>query len=77
MIFAFKYGEDVKKVRDRMIPIAESLIGRGAQALVMGCTEVPVILAGYQPPVPLIDPNQIIADVAIRLAKSGDGVGGK
>ena len=72
LIFAFKYGEDVKQVRDRMIPIAESLIGRGAQALVMGCTEVPVILAGYQPPVPLIDPNQIIAEAAVRLAKSGD-----
>lgn len=70
LIYGFKYGEDVKQVQSKMIPVAENLIRNGAKALVMGCTEVPVILEGYQPPVPLIDPNQIIAEVVIRLAKS-------
>jgi len=74
LIFAFKYGESAEQVRNKMVPIAESLIENGAQALVMGCTEVPIILKGYQPPVPLIDPNQIIAEVVIRLAKSKEGI---
>ena len=75
LIYAFKYGEDVKQVQSKIIPIAENLIRNGAKALVMGCTEVPVILEGYHSSVPIVDPNQIIAEVAIRLAKSEDSIG--
>jgi len=69
-LFAYKYGEDVAQVRGRVVPIAEKLVQSGAGALVMGCTEVPLILEGYHSPVPLIDPNQIMAEAVVRYAKS-------
>ena len=35
----------------------------------MGCTEIPLILEGETFPVPLIDPNEIIAQAAVKYAK--------
>lgn len=69
LIFDFKYGKDVMKIRQQIALIVDSLVTDGVQAVVMGCTEIPLILAGYQSPVLLIDPNQIIAEVAIKRAK--------
>lgn len=68
-IFDFKYGGTVTEIQKRIARIVEGLAGEGAQAVVMGCTEIPLILAGYQSPVLLIDPNQIIAEVAVKRAK--------
>lgn len=69
LIFAFKYGEDVIKIQKQTALIVDNLVSNGAQAIVMGCTEIPLILTGYSTPVLLIDPNQIIAEVAIKRAK--------
>jgi aspartate racemase len=69
-IMGFKYGEPVSVTQLKMVQVAESLLAAGAKGLVMGCTEVPIILEGYPSPVPLIDPNQIVAEVVVKLAKS-------
>ena len=36
----------------------------------MGCTEIPIILADEKIPVPLLDPNVIIAKAAVKFAKA-------
>ena len=69
-IMGFKYGEPVSVTQLKMVQVAESLLAAGAKGLVMGCTEVPIILEGYPSQIPLIDPNQIVAEVVVRLAKS-------
>lgn len=71
-IMGFKYGEPVSGMQLKMVEVAESLLTAGAKGLVMGCTEVPIILEGYHSPVTLIDPNQIIAEVVVKLAKSDE-----
>jgi aspartate racemase len=71
-IMGFKYGEPVSVTQGKMVQVAELLLATGAEGLVMGCTEIPIILEGYVSPVPLIDPNQIVAEVAVKLAKSGE-----
>jgi aspartate racemase len=48
--------------------IADGLVGRGAQALVLGCTELPFVLKPQDVRVPLLDSNQILARAAVRFA---------
>jgi aspartate racemase len=69
-IMGFKYGETLHVMREKMVRVVKMLVANGAGGIVMGCTEIPIILEGYTSPVPLIDPNQIIAEVVVRIAKS-------
>jgi aspartate racemase len=71
-IMGFKYGEPVLVTQKIMVQVVESLLAAGVNGLVMGCTEVPIILEGYVSSIPLIDPNQIVAEVVVKLAKSGE-----
>ena len=47
---------------------AKELIQRGAEAVIAGCTEVPLVLKDEDIEVPLIEPLQILAEVAIVRA---------
>lgn len=63
------YGdEDLRALR----AVMASLIHRGAQAMVLGCTELPVLCKGHTFDVPVIDGNQELAEAAIREAKKDD-----
>ncbi len=53
-----------------MLKAAESLIQKGAQAIIAGCTEVPLVLKEGDISVPVIDPVSILARAAIVKAKS-------
>jgi len=48
--------------------VAASLIGKGAKAVIAGCTEVPLVLKDDDIPVALIDPLQVLAEVSILMA---------
>lgn len=69
-IFSFKYDGLTSDNVSMLAKSAEYLINRGAQALVMGCTEIPIILSGIEFPVPVIDPNEVIAKVAVQYARN-------
>ncbi len=47
---------------------AAGLIARGAQVIVAGCTEVPLVLQDGDVQVPVVDPIAILAEVAIERA---------
>ena len=53
-----------------MVTAAECLIANGAQALIMGCTEIPLILKAREFQLQLMDPNEIMAAVAVAYAKN-------
>lgn len=69
-IFDFKYNGVTDRVREDMLAGANYFLEQGAEALLMGCTEIPVILAGSRFSVPLIDPNEIIAQAVVDYAKN-------
>lgn len=48
--------------------VAQSLIKRGAEAVIAGCTEVPLVLKEEDIEVPFIEPLQILAEVSIVWA---------
>ena len=48
----------------------KKFISLGTEAVIMGYTEIPVILKNKVFSIPLIDPNDIIAKVAVAYAKN-------
>jgi len=58
----------------RLILIAsQHLMEHGAQAIIAGCTEVPLVLRDDDLPVPVIDPVSILAETSIEKARGKDG----
>ena len=54
--------------RQACLRIAEELAARGAQAVILGCTELPLLLAGSPAPVPWLDTLEIHVRAAVELA---------
>ncbi len=63
-----KAGYTSGKSREAIHDVARALIARGAEAIIAGCTEVPLVLKGEDIDVPLIEPLQILAEASIRTA---------
>ncbi len=57
--------------KEIILQTARALIERGAEAIIAGCTEVPLVLKKDDIPVPLIDPVQILVEVCILKAGYG------
>jgi aspartate racemase len=49
---------------------AQTLIDRGAQAIIAGCTEIPLVLKDGDLPVPVLDTLSILADSTVAFAMS-------
>ena len=56
--------------RQRYLEIAERLMRGGAQAVVMGCTEIPLLLRDAGSDLPLLDSTVLHATAAVRFAVS-------
>jgi aspartate racemase len=63
-IQAVKAGE-LDRGTELLSAAALALVRRGAQALVLGCTEVPLVLGPANMPVPVIDPTTSLARRAV------------
>ena len=69
-IFSFKYDGKTPEVIELIMSPIRHMIMNGAEALVMGCTEIPIILENMKFSVPVIDPNEVIAVAAVQFAKN-------
>lgn len=47
--------------------VADQLVAGGAQAVIAGCTEIPLGLTDQQVTVPLVDPARVLADAMVRI----------
>jgi aspartate racemase len=68
-IYAVKAGDLSNEVKGNILKIAQKLIDKGAEVIITGCTEIPLILKEGDVSVPLIDPTQILAKIAVQKAK--------
>ncbi|MCB9760317.1 MAG: amino acid racemase [Alphaproteobacteria bacterium] len=74
LVTAAIYGADGIKAghkdapRARLVQAATRLIEAGAEAIIAGCTELPLVLTPGLLPVPLIDPTEVLARAAVREA---------
>jgi aspartate racemase len=71
-IYAVKHGEPLERPRRLIREAAEHLRQRGAEAIIAGCTEVPLILQDGDLAVPVIDPTWLLAQAAVRRALDQD-----
>lgn len=69
VIYAVKAGDLSNGIKWNILKIAQKLIAKGAEALITGCTEVPLILKEGDVSVPIIDPTQVLAKVAVQKAR--------
>ena len=67
-IFAIKDGEEINPMRNRMIEVAEHIIDKGAETIIAGCTEIPLIINSSDIEVPLISSTEILAIRTIEFA---------
>ncbi len=61
-------GQVLPGSRDNYLATIDSLAHRGAQAVILGCTEIGLLVRPSDTSVPLYDTTEIHADAAIRLA---------
>jgi aspartate racemase len=63
-----KAGYTEGRPKKLVLDVARRLIKRGAEAMIAGCTEIPLVLKDEDIPVPLIEPMQIAAQACIVKA---------
>ncbi len=69
-----KAGFTTGKCREALLAAVEHLVRRGAGAVILGCTELPLILPGQESlavagrSVPVLDPTEILARKCVSLA---------
>jgi len=67
LVFRIKGGDQGSEVAHDMLNIANSLIQRGADVLVAGCTEIPLVLSAERMTVPLISSTDVLAARTVAL----------
>jgi aspartate racemase len=60
-IYRIKAGDVGGDVRAEMLSYAQDLIGGGAEAIVAGCTEAPLVMGSDDVKVEFIDPGELLA----------------
>lgn len=61
-------GEINQNSRREYIHIAEILIRKGAQGIILGCTEIPLLIEANDLPVPTFDTTFLHAEMAVEIA---------
>lgn len=61
-------GEFREESRENYLKIIAKLAEQGAEAIVMGCTEIPILLKDADSPIPLLDTTAIHCSKAVKFA---------
>ncbi len=64
-------GQWLDSSRQELIGAIESLKADGADCVIMGCTEFPILVPADQSPLPSFDTTRILAQAAVDLALDG------
>ena len=68
-IYGIKAGQKNEKLKELVIRAGEHLAARGAEAVIAGCTEIPLILEDGDLSVPVIDSTLALVLQAVKFAK--------
>lgn len=68
LLYRIKAGDLSDEVRGQMATLAANLVAEGAEVVVAGCTEVPLVLLADAVSVPLIDSTDVLVDATIAYA---------
>lgn len=63
-------GKALSRSKEKFLQIIEGLRARGAQGVILGCTEIGLLVSQADTAVQLLDTTQIHIDAAVSLALS-------
>ena len=69
LVNGVKAGAIGDRVKQSMRELADALVARGAEAIIAGCTEIPLVLDESMLDVPLISSTDVLAQRTVQLAK--------
>ena len=69
LLYRIKAGDKGPEVREAMRELAEELLREGAEAIIAGCTEVPLVLFEGDLPCPLINSTDVLVDATVAYAR--------
>jgi aspartate racemase len=67
-IHRVKAGNTGRETTDLLLEAATYLVDHGAEAIIAGCTELPLVFKDGDASVPVIDPTQVLAEAVVRRA---------
>ena len=68
-VYGVKAGDIGEAARTRMAQLAAALVARGAEVVIAGCTEVPLLLGAAEVTVPLVDSAEVLAQVCVDACR--------
>jgi len=69
-ILLIKSGQEKERAREELLKIGSLLIEQGnAQAIILGCTDIPVVIRTDDFTVPVFDSNWVLAEATVKLAR--------
>ena len=69
LIYSIKLGDTAPRMADAMRSLAEELVGLGAELIVFGCTEIPIVLDAGAVSVPALSSTDELAKRTIAVAQ--------
>ncbi|MFC1502556.1 aspartate/glutamate racemase family protein [bacterium] len=66
-VYGIKSGEENKKCEDLLAAAGDHVEEKGAQVIVLGCTEIPLAFNPARAHVPVINATEVLADRAIAM----------
>jgi aspartate racemase len=61
-------GKTIDTSRRACLKITEKLIGQGAEGIILGCTELPLLISPVDVAIPVFDTTQLHAEAAVETA---------
>jgi aspartate racemase len=71
LLYRIKHGDLGADSRETMAALAHRLVGKGAQVVVAGCTEVPLVMGAADLTVPFIDATEALARRCVEVCSAG------
>ena len=68
LIYTVKAGGQDEQTAAAMSGLADALVSRGADSIIAGCTEIPLVLDDADVSVPLISSTDALAEKTVKLA---------
>lgn len=63
-------GVTLPKSTELFLQAIEDLKAAGAQCVILGCTEIPIMITPENPPLPILDTTRLLAKYAVRESLS-------
>lgn len=70
-VYSIKAGGDKRRQADLLAKAADDVTGKGAQVIVLGCTEIPLAFDRSRARLPVVNATEILALAAIREYQRG------